>query len=339
MLMDESPSEIDIKDTPYIISMLTSSKYGWRYITLVPKYTLYNLPYKLTTLTLILLFLSLLFGMMLTFFITRKNYKYVESIISIIGAAEKGNPLMETSYTTKNEYEYIIQNMIRTFIEQRYLKIQLSEKKYKLKTLGLLALQSQINPHFLFNTLETINWKIYSLANKTTQANKMVGDLSDILKYCLDDPLHTVTLEDEIKNTRSYIEIQKVRYRDKFEVIWKYNEDTLKIRVMKLILQPLIENAINHGIKDREDKGFIKIKVYTKPEKLIISVIDNGIGIPPEKLKSIRENLKKEYGYSENIGLYNINQRLIIKYGEEYGAKINSKEGFGTVVSLYIPIN
>lgn len=333
----EYPEEIEINGAPYVISMLTSQRYGWKYITTVPRNALYDIPYKLTALTLSLLLLSLLFGITLTFFITRKNYRYIRNIISIINSAETGSPLPDVSSSSKNEYEYIIENIIKTFIEQRFLQIQLSEKKYRMKTMQLLALQNQINPHFLFNTLETLNWKIFSLTHKTTEANRMVGDLSDILKYCLDDPLNTVTLADEIKNTKSYIEIQKIRYMDKFDVIWKYNESCLSIQVMKLILQPLIENSLYHGIRDKEGRSSIKIKIYERADELKISVIDNGLGISAEELKAIRNELEKDYDVSGSIGLYNINKRLIINYGEQYGAKIYSKKGFGTVVSLRFP--
>lgn len=219
--------------------------------------------------------------------------------------------------------------------------IQLSERKFRLKTMQLLALQSQINPHFLYNTLETINWKILSLTKKPSQANQMVENLSDILKYCLDDPLKTVTLDDEIKNTISYVEIQRVRYRDKFDVLWEYNEDETSIKVIKLILQPIIENCIYHGIKEKDGKSLIKIKIFKIQCQLKISVIDNGLGICDENLKIIRQNLEQKddfnNDFTSHIGLYNINKRLKLNYGEEYGVIIRSRQGVGTVVQLRIP--
>ncbi|MDK2800407.1 MAG: two-component system, sensor histidine kinase YesM [Clostridiales bacterium] len=217
--------------------------------------------------------------------------------------------------------------------------MQLSERKYKLQTMELLALQSQMNPHFLFNTLQTIYWKVCSFTGKSNEVNRMIENLSDILRYSLETGEMNVTLEEEIKNTISYIEIQKIRYKDKFDVIWEYDDDIKQLKVVKLLLQPLVENSIYHGIKEKEGKSYIKIKINHSNHWIKIVVIDNGLGITPEKLIKLQEKLNQDQDYSEHIGLFNTNKRLMLTYyGNQFRIKIRSKMGWGTAVYIYIPI-
>lgn len=322
----------------YITCELNSLRYNWKYSSIVPKRVLYKVPIKLIELTLLLLLASLGAAVFLSYFLTKQNYRRIENIISIIESAEKGKSLPPLPSRVKDEYGYIIQNILKTFIEQSYLKIQLSERKYKLETMELIALQSQMNPHFLFNTLDTINWEMIALLGKPSLVNKMLENLSDILKYSLGDPNETVTLEEEIKNTKSYINIQKFRYGDKFTVLWDYSEDITCCKVKKLLLQPLVENSIYHGIKEKEGTSSIKIRICRDDTKIGIAIIDNGLGIPRQRLSEIRQKLEKEDDYSQNIGLYNTNKRLKLSYGNEGSFQIRSRENMGTAIYITIPL-
>ncbi|MGI6669540.1 MAG: sensor histidine kinase [Acetivibrionales bacterium] len=145
-------------------------------------------------------------------------------------------------------------------------------------------------------------------------------------------------LNDEIENTKSYINIQKYRYEDKFDVYWDFPREADNCKVKKLILQPLVENSIYHGIKEKEGRCFIKIKIKKSESHLSIFVADNGAGIPPERLKEIRKKLESSEDLSEHIGLFNTNKRLKLTYGDKYGIRIRSLPQVGTVVHLYIPL-
>lgn len=237
-----------------------------------------------------------------------------------------------------NEYSYIINNILKTFIEQNYLKLQLSEKQFRMQAMQLMALQSQINPHFIFNTLHTIYWEAFAFTKKKNNLTSMIDNLSQILRYSLDDPCQKVRLEDEINNTMAYIKIQKLRFKDNLDAIWSYDESLIDIYTIKLLLQPLIENSIYHGAKGKEGKCLIKIKIYRKDSWLKISVIDNGLGMSKQKLKEIRTNMGTDNEYSNHIGLFNTNKRLNLAYGDNYGLLIRSKLGLGTVIYLNIPI-
>ncbi len=340
---------IDTKSAKYTVNQLISSNYKWKYISLIPQSTLYEMPIKLITYALIVMVIAFVFGFILIYYLTHKNYKQVSNIISILSSAEKGLTLPPPPDKIKDEYGYIIHNILKTFIEQSYLKIQLSEKKYKMEALELLALQSQMNPHFLLNTLDTVNWESLKLMRKTysedilleklSGINYMIENLSDILKYALGNPHENVTLETEISNTKSYIEIQKYRYEDKFDVIWDCDNTAMNYLVIKLFLQPLIENSIYHGIKEKDKNCLIKVKIKKSGSILKISVIDNGIGVTLQKLNEIRRNLELADDYSEHIGLYNTSKRLKLKYGNRYKLNIRSKYNLGTAIYIEIPIS
>jgi two-component system sensor histidine kinase YesM len=321
----------------YIISKFQSDRYGWQYLSIVPQHTLYEFPSKLGKLMLMLLVAAFLIGLGLAYIITRRNYGQISKIVHILDSAESGNPLPPMSTRITDEYSYIINNILKTFIEHSFLKITLSEKKFRMKAMELTALQAQINPHFLFNTLRTIYWKSFALSGKQNDVSLMIENLSDLLDYSLSKPEERVTLEEEIRRTISYTDIQQVRYKDKFDLIWDVDEEVNRHTVIKLILQPIIENSIYHGIREKEGKSLIKVKAFAANSLLRISIIDNGAGIDPETMKTIKEKLKDSEDYSDHIGLFNTDKRLKLTYGEAYGLQLRSKPGFGTVVSMSIP--
>jgi len=329
--------EYKLGSRKYIVSIIESERYPLKYVSVIPEKFLYKVPSQLLLLTGFLVLISLLLGLVITYFNTKRNYARLNNIISIFESAEKGEPLPALPSHVKDEYGYILQNIVKTFIEQSYLKVQLSEKKYQLKAAEMMALQAQINPHFLFNTLKTIFWKSIALTEGQNEVSKMIEHLSEILHYSLSSSEDLVSLSDEIKNTQSYIEIQKIRYKDKFGVIWQYDENITEYKVIKLLLQPFIENSIYHGIKEKDGFSYIKIKIQLREEIIRVALIDNGLGIGQSTLKNIRRKLADNGDYSEHIGLFNTNRRLKLMYGDEYGIKIRSRYGLGTVVYIEIP--
>ncbi|HZG83686.1 sensor histidine kinase [Paenibacillus sp.] len=323
----------------YAVDRMTSAPFGWRYVSVAPEEELRQVPSRLSRYTLLLIVVSFAVGVALTFLLTRSNVNRIRKMISIIKSAERGQPLPETApLRTNNEYDFITQKIIMNFIEQNYLKIQLSEKKYKLQAAEWTALQAQINPHFLFNTLETIYWKVLALTGKPNEANRMLEHLSDLLKYSLDRPNRIVPLEKEIRHTMNYVHIQTARYKDKFDVVWDYDPDDCVYGVPKLLLQPLVENAIYHGIKEKDGPCALKVKVSRLPEGLRIAVIDNGVGMTAERLAEVRDMLRADGEPGGHIGIVNTDKRIKLLYGEAYGIRIQSKRGRGTVVSLLVPV-
>ncbi|MBW7457456.1 histidine kinase, partial [Paenibacillus sepulcri] len=261
--------------TTYLVSQF-KAKSGWTYISVTPRLSLNRIPFQLSALTVFFVLLSFVLGLALTWLLTQRSVRHIRRIIELIKHAEAGAPLPETDSVRKtDEYGYIAQRIIKNFIERHYLSAQLSEKKYKLRTAELLALQAQINPHFLFNTLETIYWKVLGLTGKPNEANRMLENLSALLKYSLDTPNEIVPLAQEIESAKTYIRIQQIRYKDRFEAIWQYDIEELQdAGIARLLLQPLIENCMSHGLREQEVKLRIKIKLARLPGHIRIAVID-----------------------------------------------------------------
>ncbi|NSW90034.1 MAG: sensor histidine kinase [Firmicutes bacterium] len=211
-----------------------------------------------------------------------------------------------------------------------------AELESKKKKSELTALQFQINPHFLYNTFESINWLIKRDCKK--EAISMVKSLSQFLRHVArsDDPI--VLISEEIQHAKHYINIMKIRYGDQIDFIWDIDEKLMSSKTIRLTLQPVIENAIYHGIRPKQSEGIIEISCRTDEsgEVIIFSVTDNGIGIPENILQKIIEEINTDEA-GGSIGLHNIQSRIKLYFGEEYGISIFSKESEGTTVEIRIP--
>lgn len=320
------------------ITKIESERYNWKYVSVIPHSELYKTPSRILYFTFVFVGISVVCGFLLTYYLVRRNYKQLKMIRTLIKSADDTHVLPKPPVKVRDEYSYIIQNMITHFIEHRYIRTQLLEKKYRLQVMELLALQSQINPHFLYNTLHSVYWESVALTGKPNKVSEMIENLSDLLSYSFSNPTKTVTWSEEIANSISYINIQKKRYKDKFDVIFEYEEEITKLYTMKLLLQPLLENSLYHGIKEKEGHGLIKVKLTLKEEQLSIVVIDNGIGIEPLRLSQIQQRLESDEERTKHVGLFNTNKRLKLTYNNKYNFRIRSKLGLGTMVEIVIPI-
>ncbi len=335
---ERSSFSLAVSGKTYMVNQIISSKYGLKYLLITPASSLYRLPTQLTYLSILLVFLSLLLGVFFIYLLNRRNYQNLTTIMETFQSAEAGTPIPALPSRIKDEYSYILNNLVRTFIEQSYLKVQLSEKRYRLRTMELMALQSQINPHFLTNTLRAIFWKSIGAMGRQNDVSRMIEYLSSVLQYSLSNCNEMVTLDEEIENTKSYIEIQKMRYKDKFLVDWQYNAAIGDRKVMKLLLQPLIENSIYHGIKEKDCPGLIRIRMSVKDERLRITIADNGAGMDKARFEEVLRRLEEQGEVFEHIGLLNTYRRLRLIYGEGLHFRIQSRHGKGTVVHLSFPI-
>lgn len=243
-------------------------------------------------------------------------------------------------------YPFSLVSQISTIISED------STKKMLTTQATLFALQSQINPHFLYNTLETI--RSYALNVNEENIADMTEALATLFRYSISRPDEIATLADEIDNVKNYIKIQKYRFPDCFDVEWSL-EDANDPEVMGtgmpiLILQPLVENAFHHGIEKKMSKGTIWVRIFATEKKIVIQIEDNGEGIEEKTLLHIREMLKKPMDYfgdisvrqnrrNGGIALGNVNQRLKLFYGGDYGINMTSTVGVGTMAEIVIPRN
>ena len=214
-----------------------------------------------------------------------------------------------------------------------------------------LALQNQINPHFLYNTLEGIRGE--ALLAGLDSVAEMTEALATFFRYTISQVEHLVTLEDELANIENYYYIQQFRFGDKLALHIGYDHedeqeqlDTLRLRLPKLTLQPIVENSIYHGIERKVGKGNLKIRISVSDTRLRIRISDDGMGMPEETLKQLNEKLRRltlddvqeESGKRGGIALVNVNNRIKLLFGEEYGLSIYSWEGAGTDVLVILPL-
>lgn len=247
-----------------------------------------------------------------------KSHDHVTA--EIIAIKAKGNPL------THFEIEFLtgIQELIRTID----LFTRLKKEEEMLKEAEIRMLQAQINPHFLFNTLNTINY--YCMADPDTAMN-LIGYLSDYYRYSLSNPASKVPVSEEIEDIKAYVNLEKARFSDRMQVVYKIPEN-IQIKIPPLLLQPLVENAIEHGICASPKGGRIEIGIREHPTYYKFYVLDNGIGMDKETVSS----LLVDTGERKRIGLINVHQRLLSIYGPYSGLRIHSHKNKGTLVSFSI---
>lgn len=311
----------------------------WFYVSVMDKNLISRLPHAVSRITIALVMLCLITGIFLAYRMTKRNIRYLDDILDIIEQSEKGQSLPNISRNRSDVYGYILTNIVRTFANNRMLSIQLAEKNYKIQTLEFMALRSQIQPHFLYNTLETINWITIGLTKGPNTASTMIENLSRILSYSFNNTLENVEIGNEIKIINCYFNIQKTRYKRLSNVIWSVDESLLNHKILKFMIQPLVENCFQHGLDSEQGKLSIKISIFTKNNFLIIQVIDSGKGMSYEKLTKVRKQIeKKELHTGDHIGMANANQRIKVYYGDEYGIRISSWKNIGTAIRLTLPL-
>lgn len=273
-------------------------------------------------------------AILLTSLISREITKPIRRLQNSMRQVEKGNfAYAETAVDGDNEIAQLGASFNRmTGRIQELMEQNVQEQREKRKS-ELNALQSQINPHFLYNTLDSIIWMAES--GRTQEVVVMTSQLARLLRQSISNEDELVTIESEISYTKSYLTIQKMRYQDQLEFEIDVDPEALPMPIVKLVIQPLVENAIYHGVKYAEHGGTVSVSVKIVREKLVITVADNGPGMSQETLADILE--KREDGKAGKVGVYNVHHRLQLYYGSEYGLSYKSAPGAGTMAFITIP--
>jgi len=207
----------------------------------------------------------------------------------------------------------------------------------------LESLQSKINPHFLYNTLSSIKAVIQN--ENAEMARQMVQDLSDLFRYSLNKGRFIVSLDEELDHVNKYLTLQKLRFGDTFRVMFEVDADLLSMNILRLTVQPLVENAILHGLEDKIGERLIQIYAKSYANEIWIYVEDNGKGMESRKVDEMNAMLGENPGTMLNsttrdlVGIYNVNSRIKLYYGNEYGISISSAPDEGTVVKVVLPLN
>lgn len=294
--------------------------------------TLKNIVVYMVTFVGIMLVISILFAL----YISRKIFDPFSEIMKALEnapEAEEGNLLQN-----KDEVSYIMDTIYATISRNKDVEEELLERIKLLKKAQAVALQSQINPHFINNTLEMINWMAIGRLGEENDISEMLSCLSQLLRISLEDSDTFVTLKEEIEYVQKYLHIQQKRLGDCFEVDIEIPEHLENCKVIKMMLQPIVENAIDYGIRPYGGKGSLVIEAAQDGELVCVSVQDSGMGIESKEVDEINNSIRKVViKESTHIGLSNVNQRINLAFGENYGIVLESEIGLGTKVVFHLP--
>ncbi len=328
-----------------LISYVSMEEPDWKIVTYIPLDTLYS---EISNLRLWIIALCLLTVLILSFLSRKIAIDLVNPIKRLVDGMkklQKGKPV-DVRVDRNDELGFITSSFNEMAGEIEHLITWIYREQITRKEAQLKALQSQINPHFLFNTLESINWM--AQLNNVPEISETVSAFSSLMEASIGRDDKLISLEEEFTYIDNYISILRKRFEDGVQLLKNVeSEAVLEIKIPKLLIQPLIENAVYHGIERSLGKGVINLNAYVKDENLVIEVIDNGMGIDEEELARLNKNLSMDNDTyfrtladkeRKSIGMENVNRRIKLFYGEDYGLKIESEKEKFTKVVVTIPV-
>ena len=280
--------------------------------------------------------LLLLLVIILSYYIPRSITMPITRISRVTDQVAKGNLSVRAAAESGAEARMLSDSLNAMIDKINELLDQVTTEQVRLRKAEFELLQAQINPHFLYNTLDTIVW--LAEAGDQKRVVSMVGNLSDFFRTSLNQGKDIISIREELAHVRSYLEIQQVRYQDILRYKITVPEDLYEYKIPKITIQPLVENALYHGIKNKRGQGTITVTGKSKENGFVLYVRDNGIGMTQERLNEVRAGIQKlSYTGKEIYGLYNVNERIRLNFGETYGISIESTYGEGTCVSISLP--
>ena len=282
-----------------------------------------------------LLAVTMLFSIRAQRSLSRHIHTPIERLEEFAAALAGGNLTARVPETPVEELQDLTQSLNTMAGRLQDLIDENRREQENLKKSELRALQAQINPHFLYNTLDAIVW--LAEAGQSKEVIHITRALSDFFRISLSQGKDWIPLSEEIKHLTGYLTIQKIRYRDILDYEIEIPEELCHIQVLKLLLQPLVENAIYHGVKHRRGRGMIRVTGCIEGDELVLTVQDNGAGMTAQRLAEVREGLEQDSSQSAGYGLFNVNKRIQLYYNQPRGVEIESTEKGGTTVSIRVP--
>lgn len=260
----------------------------------------------------------------------------IERLRQVTGAVAHGDFEARAETTGPAEIAELSGSVNDMTVHLEAMVSKIKEDESKMRHAELRLLQEQINPHFLYNTLDTIVWLIES--DSTDEAVDMVVSLSQFFRLVLSHGAEYISIREEEQHVRSYLKIQQARYHDILDYEIDIDSAIYPYKILKLTLQPLVENALYHGIKYKRAMGKITITGRMQERRIVLTVQDNGVGMEPEKLAHLRREIERPCKDTEGgFGLANVNERIRMYFGDYYGMQIDSVQGQGTTVTVSIP--
>lgn len=337
IISTESRSFIEKKDgKKRLVTIKTIPNIGWKIVGVSYLNDLLIAREDIRNSYIIVIFVCLLIATLISVRIASNISRPIKKLEALMKRAENGDfNVNNIDIKSSDEIEHLAATFKMMLQRIKALMQQIKEDQKAIRKSELKALQAQINPHFLYNALDAIVWMAES--KKHDKVVLMTSALAKFFRLSLSKGDEIIYIKDEIEHIKYYLMIQKIRYSKKLEYEILVDPEILKYRIIKLVLQPLVENAIYHGIKNLPDGGKIEIKGKQVEGKILLQVVDNGVGIPSQKLQHILENENRSKVKAGGVGIKNVHERIQLYYGEDYGLTFESEEGQGTTVNVWLP--
>jgi two-component system sensor histidine kinase YesM len=326
----------NIDGTPYLFVQNRSDQVSFSLVSRVSLEDIRKKSKIIGNVTFYLGIVSILLTAALVAYNSRRLLIPLKTLVEGMRELRQGNFSARIQLATRDEMEFIGQNFnsmaehINSLIKEVYLR-QLSEREAELK-----ALQAQLNPHFLYNALDMIYWKVYLVDRDTA---KIVVSLADMLRFVLEPVDKMVTLKDELQQIRNYVLIQTARFGDDLQTVIEADDDVRECRMIRFLLQPMVENIFVHAFRHMTSNMRIHILACRRGDSLLIRIVDNGCGMEPETIaRVLGEKKGMSDGQRQGLGMQSVARRIDLIYGSMYGIEIKSQAGSGTIVQLTLPI-
>jgi len=327
----EVSTVVKYEDENYLLNTATSSYTGWKIVSLVPMAELYKKIDIIKSTIIAILIACIVIAVTLSVIISRSITLPVKKLVKLMSQVEKGDLEARIKIDSNDEMGMLSRSFNKMIARVKELINTLTEKERTLRISELKALQAQINPHFLYNSLDSIYWM--TKTGEYDNIAKMTMALARLFRLSLNKGNEKTTVQNEIEHVNNYLTIQKIRYKDKFDYFIDVDREIYGYETVKLVLQPLVENSLIHGLEYKEGIGHIYIFGKKEKENIIFEVIDDGAGIDVEKVEASLHEKRETSGYA----LKNVNERIKLLYGNEYGLKFYNLEKQGTKVEVRIP--
>lgn len=324
----------------YLASSLKLDSRSWYLVSLSPLSELTGTIDEINRVMLIFLVIYLLCSLGVVIYFTVHFTQPVVRLVQLMRKAEKGNFRYHSVWSKRNdEVGWLYRGFTSLTTQIETLIEEASRSEWKKKELEFQVLSHQINPHFLYNTLESIRWKAET--HGRSDISEMVAALGNLLRLSLNQGKEITTLRREIEQLQAYVQIEQARMGQTIRILYAIEPELLPLPFMRLLLQPLVENAIQHSIRDNFEQGKILVSARREREDIVIDIIDNGKGIPQEILDKLNRDIQEEPSQStgsKGVGLRNVNERLRLYFGDAYRLQIESDPAYGTKIALRHPV-
>lgn len=326
--------DITLCGTSYLFSSLDSENTGWKLVSLVSKSAAVEELHSTWRLTIPLLFLPFVCVILAYFFAGRLTRK-LSPIVETMGEIKQGNLSVRTPPVNDNIFDLFGQTLNETLDQYHNLVVFSGHQEALLTITRLKLLRGQLSPHFLYNILDSINWML--LENGQYEISRIITDLGQILRYSINESSDTVPLREEIGIIERYLSVSQHRFESRLSYSIYVAPSLMDYQIPRFLLQPIVENAVIHGVEKTPAKSTLSIRCYASAEAVTIDISNDGPSIPPETKARILESFSQADGTSTHIGLKNVYQRIQLFYGTDYGLSLLDMEPQGSTIRLCLP--